>query len=629
MNNAKEALLKTASVQAAARRREELAQEISSDYESRREQRRGYELAWQLNMNFLSGNQFCTISGRGCIEDTEKDFFWQEREVFNHLASITETRLAKLARVRPAMKVRPFSSDDADLYTAKMSTAILNYTQSKLEMDTVISEATMWSEVTGTTFYKVTWDKSAGAEAAKGIMEGGISVEVCPPFGILPDNLSAQSLKDVRSLIHVKALSIDAVRELYGVEPKKTGAEVIGYGHGASIGGVSLSTASTGANIITREDYTEVIERYTKPTKKYPCGRLEIVAGGVLVFEGDMPYINGADGARDFPFVRQCAIEQAGSFFGISVLDRAIPIQRAFNAVKNRKHEFINRLAMGVLTVEDGSVDMDNLEEEGLSPGKVLIYRQGSNPPVMMDMGRVPSELGNEEDRLLNEFITVTGISEIMRNSRVPTAVSSGIALQLLIEQDDTRLSISAESIRSAVRTMSQHILRLYKQFAAGKRLARVAGERGVEVIYWTQSDIGGDDIVFETENELNETVASKRNMVFELLKAGLLHDENGKLSNAMRAKVLSILGYGLWEDAQDLSQAHIKRAAEENIRLSAGDEQSILSIDDHGIHIREHIRHLLNSGMDKGDIFLRHIKLHELLQGAKTGADNKEDIGQ
>ena len=42
---------------------------------------------------------------------------------------------------------------------------------------------------------------------------------------------------------------------------------------------------------------------------------------------------------------------------------------------------------MGVLMVEDGSVDTDNLEEEGLSPGKILVYRQGSVKPQLMESG--------------------------------------------------------------------------------------------------------------------------------------------------------------------------------------------------------------------------------------------------
>lgn len=58
-----------------------------------------------------------------------------------------------------------------------------------------------------------------------------------------------------------------------------------------------------------------------------------------------------------------------------------IPYQRAYNAVKNREMEYINRQSMGVLCVEDGSVDVDNLREEGISGGKVIVFRQGSMPP--------------------------------------------------------------------------------------------------------------------------------------------------------------------------------------------------------------------------------------------------------
>jgi hypothetical protein len=35
------------------------------------------------------------------------------------------------------------------------------------------------------------------------------------------------------------------------------------------------------------------------------------------------------------------------------------------------------------MLVEDGSVDVDDLCEEGLAPGKVLVYRQGSNAPAI------------------------------------------------------------------------------------------------------------------------------------------------------------------------------------------------------------------------------------------------------
>lgn len=64
-----------------------------------------------------------------------------------------------------------------------------------------------------------------------------------------------------------------------------------------------------------------------------------------------------------------------------SIVDRLIPFQRAYNAIKNKQTEYLNRLMYGNLFVEDGSIDIDALENEGLVPGKILIYRQGAQIP--------------------------------------------------------------------------------------------------------------------------------------------------------------------------------------------------------------------------------------------------------
>jgi len=432
-------------------RAEVLVSEIKREFEKRQAERAPYELQWQLNLKFLKGEQYAETSALGRIEESESDFYWQEKEVFNHLAPIVETRLAKLGRVRPVMGVMPASGDQDDFYTAKVATDVLDAAQNKLDIDGQIGTATMWSETCGTSFYKITWDGNAGrvlgADGKNAVYEGEVCVTVCPPFEIYPDSCAAASLSEIRSLIHARTMPAAVIRNKWGA---------------------AAENAVKGA-----AENATVIEYYELPGGIDRDGRLVIIAGDALVFEGPLPYINGAAGKRGFPFIQQKACETPGCFFGISVLQRAIPIQRAYNAVKNRKHEFLNRIAMGVLAVEDGSVDTDNLEEEGLSPGKVVVYRAGSNPPVMMDTGRLPPEFAYEEDRLLQEIISISGVSELMRNSTLTSTNISGIALQLLIEQDDTRLSVAAALIKAAIKEMSRQILRLYKQFASGPRLCK------------------------------------------------------------------------------------------------------------------------------------------------------------
>ena len=155
------------------------------------------------------------------------------------------------------------------------------------------------------------------------------------------------------------------------------------------------------------------------------------MAGNKLLFDGELPYINDELNGRTFPFVKQISNYMPGSFFGVSVVDRLIPLQRAYNAVRNRKHEYFNRSVMNVLAVEDGSIDTDSLEIEGLSPGKVLVYRQGSKIPEIMQNPKLNINFEEEEERLLGEFKTVSGVSDMMTDSYAQYTNMSGIALQL------------------------------------------------------------------------------------------------------------------------------------------------------------------------------------------------------
>lgn len=601
-------------VLAEGRTAEELVSEVRKDFEQRRERRRRFELQWRLNMSYVAGKQFTYISPNGEIAEAEKNYYWSERQVYNHLAPILETRLAKLGRVRPKMSVTPTSADENDIYAAKMSAAILNSAYQKLELDRLIGEATMWSETCGTAFYKIVWDSEKGKilgideKTNRNLCEGEVSISVIPPFEIFPDTVEAGDIEYCSSIIHARAVSVDEVKDIWGVDV--TPEEITVMDIGLQDNGLFEPKPYADRRCM-------VIERYERPTKHRPNGRLIIVAGDKLLHLGELPSKIGEDDCVGYPFVMQRAVTVAGCFWGVSIIERTIPVQQAYNAVKNRKHEFLNRIAMGVLAVEDGAVDIESIAEEGLPPGKVVVYRQGANPPIFMDSGRLPSEFNYEEDRLMSEFISISGVSEIMRNSQVPSSVSSGVGLQLLIEQDDTRLSLSAELIREAVKKTAKIILRLYKQYAANERISRIAGEDGnIELLHWKASNITSDEVVFVTENELNETPANKRNFIFDLLKVGLLSDENGKLSNHMRHKLLDMLGLGVWENARDIESLQIKKALMENKDLISK-EIDVDEIDDHELHIQEHTKFMLSSDfarLEKAqkENFYNHLRHHK-----------------
>lgn len=601
-----------------------VVKETLEDFEERVRARKSFDNQWQLNMNFYMGNQYCDVGYGGFVREMDKQYFWQEREVFNHIAPIIDIRLSKLAKIKPKMQVLPATNEEEDLYTAKVGKKILDSVSNKMNLSAKINQATKWSEICGTSFYKISWNSNLGQvvaleEDGKKIKTGDVDISVCSPFEIYPDSATHESLQECQSLIHARAYTVDEIKQTYGVDVEGKDINVYSLdGTSVSLGGLGYSGLATKLIETTRKNSAIVLEKYVKPCEKFPDGRLIIVAGDKLVYDGELPYLNGIDGKREFPFVRQICNEEVGNFWGVSMISRLIPIQRAYNAVKNRKHEYINRLTLGVLAVEDGSVDIDNLEEEGLAPGKILVYRQGSSAPKFLGGENVPSDFEKEEEKLLKEFNSLSGTSEIGSMESVSASLS-GVALELLIDENETRLKFTTDSMKSAIKTMAKHILRLYKQFATFPRLIKIVGDDGtLDVFYFKGNDISSDDVQFDTDNETNDTLSQRRTMIFTLLDKGLLADEDGKISNSMKAKIMENIGFGVWDNSVDLRDLHIKNADIENSKLNSGKDVEVKEIDNDELHINQHTAYMLKvlygGEYDKKieKLFLKHIQRHK-----------------
>lgn len=90
------------------------------------------------------------------------------------------------------------------------------------------------------------------------------------------------------------------------------------------------------------------------------------------------------------------------------LVDMLIPCQQSYNALKGRYAEYVDKLSIGGIVVEDGSVDTDTLAEDGLAPGKILVYRQGSVPPTISYTDPKVLETINEQcDAIYNEMLEI------------------------------------------------------------------------------------------------------------------------------------------------------------------------------------------------------------------------------
>ncbi len=593
-----------------------LVEDVQADFERRQSERRRLERGWELCMNFLGGDQYCDVNAAGELEEEERQYGWQPKRVFNRIAPIVELRCSKLARMRPALSVRARSEDEADKRAAGISGAVLAAACESSGLEGALSAATVWSETCGTAFYKVVWDNGAGGVLGKtpegeSIFGGDVKVVALSPFEIYPYSLSEESIGAQPSVIHARAVPVQDIYSAYGVKLAGRDIDEFAFSPCSAAAKARPSGARPGG-----KGYEVVIERYSRPSADMPEGRLTAVAGGELLYDGPLPYSNGENGARGYPFVKQTCVALAGSFFGTGVVERLIPVQRAYNAVRNRKHEFLNRICMGTVAVEEGSVDTDELVEDGLRPGKVIVYRQGGKPPELLASGSLPDSFEREEETLSDEFSKISGTGDFSQDGQSFASVTSATGLQLLIEQDDARLDSCYASIKQALKEIGRQMLRLYRQFASRARMVSARGEDGkARMCLFCADDITSDDVILESDSDINLTPAERRNVVYELIDRGLLSDDDGKMSRRLKNKILSFIGYGGFAEGRDVARMHAARADEENAAMLSGGEGTVKEYDDHAVHIEEHTAFLLSAecGEEAERRICAHIGLHKI----------------
>lgn len=620
---------------------DDILKEVIDDFEQRKKDRQFIELQWRLNMDFYDGNQFVYINKHTKnVEEVERLYWYQEMEVFNQIAPIVETRLSKLARLRPIPKTRPATNTDEDVSNSKVSNKLLETSYYDHKMKDKQAIANMWSEVTGSCIWKPVWNQDKGNLIANmeetSLFTGDIDVLYTNPFEIYPDNIWHETVDECKSIIHAKAYTVEEIKDIWGVEVEGSEVNVLIVNSTQSSVG-SFGNQSTGYKIGNRIQRNSqiVIEKWEMPSNKYKNGRLIICTENEILHIGDLPYMVGEGNNKGLPFVVQKCIKVPGRFFGKSVIERLIPIQRRYNSIKNRKAEFINRVTIGQMVYEEGSIDPDFLEEEGTSPGLMIPYNQGFNPPRYMEFHNLPVEVQVEENNLINDFVRISGVSELSKDSQAPVGVKSGIALGILQEQDDTRLSLTASYIVEANIELGKMILRLYKQFADTDRVLRSVGENmNMEIITWNNSNITSDDVYVDSQSASLESLAQRRNMVFDLLQTGLFNDpETGGMSRETISKVFNIIDLGNWEIGNDTDRLHISKVERENQMFINGSWKDIDTYDDHLIHIQMHNRFRLTPEYEQiimenpmiNSIFEYHVMQHiEFIRGSMP----QEEVG-
>lgn len=650
--------------------------DIKKKFDDRKRQRQHLELQWRLNINFYNGDQFTFIDNiTHDIRETPFYTDWEERNVFNEIAPNMETRYAFLSKRKNQMKNRPASSSSSDRTAAKIGNRILASTRARLRMSDKQQDAILIAGIMGTAVWKTVWDATQGRvvgyeerqvkdedarllpteEYEKMLMgesdmntvrnyirEGDVNTTVHSPFEFYPENVN-KPLRDNRRVMHVVLMSPEEVFEKWGVIEKGTKnttyklTESDKRNYGGSVSG-RFSGNMFGVTEI--ENSVIVYEEHELPSARYPNGRLIICTDEHLLYYGKLADNLGENDTFEFCFDVQQALRTDG-FFGKSLVERLIPVQIKYNAVKNRKQDYMNRVAIGVLSVQENSlVDEEYIMENGIGPGEMLRYKAGFNEPHFMEPHAFPTVFENEESDLLSSFNRLSGVSQLAQQSVNPSNITSGVALASLAEQDDTRIGLEAENIKQCLANVGKKWLILYKNHVKYARTVRDIGKNEqFEISEFVGNDLTSFDVFIEAETESADTLAQRRQKVIELLNSGLFNDtETGNITNEGRVKIFEMLEMGNWEDFIEADDAQQRRADRENNAMITGQPAVIREFDDDVIHISKHNNFRLMAEYEEAliehpeldEIFTEHVNkhLHNLQIKSATGVTDGASQG-
>lgn len=179
-----------------------------------------------------------------------------------------------------------------------------------------------------------------------------------------------------------------------------------------------------------------------------------------------------------------------------------------------------------------------------------------------------------------NGLVYFTGNSR----AQVPGGVRSGLAIQYLQEQDDTRLGPVIARYEEAEAECGHQFLCLVKECYQEQRLIRLIGKNSrVEAFDFKGSQLGDNlDVVVQAGSAFPLNKVAKQQFVLGLWKEKLIPDPR---------QILKMLEFGTFEEIYEDFALDEKNAQEENKLTTDGQPVQAQQFDNDDIHIYEHMR--------------------------------------
>jgi hypothetical protein len=567
---------------------DKLAEEYESKFTACQQARVQIEKQWYTNLAFYYGRHWATWTPGGRDPSTSLVMIeppaprWRVRSTTNKIKPKIRKELTKLTREEPQFYVVPSSTEEQDLACARAGEQIADFLIHSNDFNGIRTQATFWTTVTGTGFIKTFWDSN---KKDKDGVQGKICWEAPSPFHIYVPDLQEQTMENQPYFFHARSFDPDVVEDLFGKEV--TGDVEVSGSHldqrFKNVLGIRSDKTRENKKVFVKEVWV-------KPCRQFKDGAHFFMANGKILkmYEGDKEPGTGdipvtGEVVSDYPYehnmfplVKITHIPM-GRFYGGSIIEDLIPLQKEYNRTRSQMIEAKNRTSKPAWVIEKGSVDPNKITSE---PGLIIEVMPGFAHPEALKNPELPGNVPLELDISLRDMDDVASQYEISQG-RTPPGVEAASAIAYLQEENDTVLYHTVASIEQAVEEAGVQALALAWQFWDEPRTIRIVSiNNAYESKKFKSSDLGGIlDFRVEAGSMAPRSRAAKQAFIVELMKDGVIPAQL-----ALKYLQMNETNRLYQEMQQDARQAQ-----RENLRLSDGMVFEPNPWDNHLAHLAEH----------------------------------------
>lgn len=569
------------------------------------EDQKRYHPVWYRNIAFLMGQHWLDWSNATNWFSTPPAPSWRVRLVVNLVLPKVRTEVAKILRTNPAFYVVPANDSDEARQGARVGTRLLESKYYDDQYQRKLYNLAMWFVSCGTGFLWSLWDGKAGktwrdremdpatGEAVldpqtgeprmKDYHVGEVIPDVSGPFETLLDPGAPEDFYEHRRIMRIKIRDVDYIKDKYGVEvpPEDLKSESLLNMRIASFSGLQGGPSQGGPDSRERFNHHAMVKEYFElASSKYAEGRHFAYAGGKVLLPTE-PLDYWLNSERALPCGKFDHITVPGRAWGMSLIEQIAGLNETFNKMSSQVIENANLMSRPKVIVAEDSLDEDSWTSE---PGEVVEARivPGFFAPIPWTPPEMPRYFFEMKDSLPPLIDRISSIHDISEG-RLPRRATSGKAIDLLQEADDTNIGLTLKNFGSSLeRTMNITLGTIQRKYGEERLLRKIGPSHQIEVFTFKKEDLRGSDTVRVVIGPALSR-SSKVQLGMEMAEKQLIPADM-----ALKIMELGDLNIAFDRDADQLQYAKF-----ENMGMAKGLLYPVGQFEPHRVHISEHKRFL------------------------------------